>query len=182
MEEVTMELFRREDEEQQSQAARLLGEAFPQAYGEAPEEEVKSILLPDRIAVKAVHKGKLIGLAGAIPQYGHTGWEMHPLVVSKDFRGKGIGGQLLSFLEKEVTTRGGVTLYLGTDDEDGATSLSGVDLFQDPFGKIAEIRNLKGHPYEFYQKVGYTIVGVIPDANGMGKPDIWMAKSLVRSI
>src|SRR5690554_5119917 len=82
MEEVTMELFRREDEEQQSQAARLLGEAFPQAYGEAPEEEVKSILLPDRIAVKAVHKGKLIGLAGAIPQYGHTGWEMHPLVVS----------------------------------------------------------------------------------------------------
>jgi aminoglycoside 6'-N-acetyltransferase I len=36
------------------------------------------------------------------------------------------------------------------------------------------------HPYEFYQKLGYVIVGVIPDANGPGKPDILMAKSLAR--
>ena len=40
----------------------------------------------------------------------------------------------------------------------------------------AEIKNLKGHPYEFYQKVGFVLVGVIPDANGPGKPDIVMAK------
>jgi hypothetical protein len=31
---------------------------------------------------------------------------------------------------------------------------------------------------EFYQKLGYVIVGVIPDANGFGKPDIFMAKRL----
>jgi hypothetical protein len=34
------------------------------------------------------------------------------------------------------------------------------------------------HPNEFYQKLGYEIVGVIPDANGLGKHDILMAKSL----
>jgi hypothetical protein len=45
---------------------------------------------------------------------------------------------------------------------------------------FASIRNLKHHPYEFYQKLGYQIVGVIPDANGPGKPDILMAKSLIR--
>jgi len=43
------------------------------------------------------------------------------------------------------------------------------------------IRNLGRHPYEFYQKLGYVIVGVIPDANGLGKPDILMAKSVARS-
>ena len=43
-------------------------------------------------------------------------------------------------------------------------------------GHLAQIRNLNNHPYEFYQKVGFTIVGVIPDANGFGKPDIMMAK------
>jgi aminoglycoside 6'-N-acetyltransferase I len=37
---------------------------------------------------------------------------------------------------------------------------------------------LRGHPYEFYQKMGFAIVGVMPDANGIGKPDIYMAKRL----
>ncbi len=39
-----------------------------------------------------------------------------------------------------------------------------------------EIRNLHGHPYEFYLKNGFSIVGAVPDANGYGKPDIIMAK------
>jgi aminoglycoside 6'-N-acetyltransferase I len=38
------------------------------------------------------------------------------------------------------------------------------------------IANLRDHSYEFYQKLGFVIVGVIPDANGFGKPDILMAK------
>jgi aminoglycoside 6'-N-acetyltransferase I len=37
-------------------------------------------------------------------------------------------------------------------------------------------KRLVVHPYEFYKKVGFTIVGVLPDANGFGKPDIFMAK------
>jgi aminoglycoside 6'-N-acetyltransferase I len=38
--------------------------------------------------------------------------------------------------------------------------------------------NLRGHPYAFYQKIGFVIVGVMPDANGLGKPDIYMAKRI----
>jgi aminoglycoside 6'-N-acetyltransferase I len=42
--------------------------------------------------------------------------------------------------------------------------------------KVKNIQNFKGHPYEFYQKMGYVITGVVPDANGRGKPDIMMSK------
>jgi hypothetical protein len=31
-------------------------------------------------------------------------------------------------------------------------------------------------PYEFYQKMGFSLVGVMSDANGPGEPDIYMAK------
>lgn len=183
MENVKIEFFRITDHDHRLQAEMLLRDAFPEAY-EKPEKnaeiEVSNILSADRVAIKAVFKEKLIGFTGAIPQYGSTGWELHPLVVAKEYRGRGIGEKLVSFLEKEVSDRGGITIYLGTDDEDGKTSLSGTDLFEETFKKIEEIRNLNHHPFEFYKKIGYSIVGVIPDANGIGKPDIWMAKRIGR--
>ncbi len=113
-------------------------------------------------------------------QYDVTAWELHPLAVRSDYRGRGIGSQLVAALEKEVAARGGVTIYLGTDYEFGQTSLSGTDLYEDTYEKIKNIKNLRKHPYEFYQKIGYKIVGVIPDANGIGKPDIWMAKRVTK--
>jgi aminoglycoside 6'-N-acetyltransferase I len=58
------------------------------------------------------------------------------------------------------------------------TSLSNVDLYENLWEKIKDIRNYKSHPYEFYQKQGYTITGVVPDANGRGKPDILMSKRI----
>jgi len=35
--------------------------------------------------------------------------------------------------------------------------------------------------YEFYQKLGFVIVGVMPDANSFGKPDIYLAKRVGNS-
>jgi aminoglycoside 6'-N-acetyltransferase I len=97
-------------------------------------------------------------------------------VVRVAAQGRGIGRALVTDLEEQVRQRGGLTLTLGTDDQDDMTTLSGVDLYQDTWQHIANIRNLRGHPYEFYQKLGYTITGVVPDANGVGKPDILMSK------
>ena len=85
---------------------------------------------------------------------------------------------MVELLEREVANRGGTTIYLGCDDETGTTSLFGEDLYNDTFGKIENIKNTSGHPFVFYQKLGYKIVGVIPDANGIGKPDILMAKRI----
>jgi len=73
-------------------------------------------------------------------------------------------------------------IYLGSDDETGTTSLYGADLYEDTFGKLASIQNTGGHPFPFYEKLGYKIVGVFPDANGIGKPDIWMAKRIARKM
>ncbi len=69
-----------------------------------------------------------------------------------------------------------MSLRGGLVDEDNMTSLSEVDPYENLWEKIRDIRNLNNHPFEFYQKMGYIITGVVPDANGIGKPDILMAK------
>lgn len=167
------------------QAANLLVEGFkehwPNAWPnmEAALAEVRESLQSHRISRIAVDDDEVVlGWIGAICEYDGHAWEMHPLVVHLDHQGKGIGRALVTDLEGLVRERGGITLYLGTDDEDNMTTLSGTDLYPDVTKHMANVRNLHRHPYEFYQKLGFVIVGVIPDANGLGKPDIIMAKRL----
>lgn len=165
------------------QAAALLVEGFQEHWPNAwPDldsalEEVQESFGADRISRIAVDDaGTVLGWIGGIQQYNGNVWELHPLVVRSDCRGKGVGRSLVADLEERVRERGGLTLWLGTDDEDNMTTLAGVNLYPNVFEHIATIKNLRGHPYEFYQKCGFVIVGVVPDANGPGKPDIYMAK------
>jgi aminoglycoside 6'-N-acetyltransferase I len=138
------------------------------------------MVVPERICRAALDSatGDLLGWIGGIPEYDGNVWELHPLVVRPDMQGYGIGRMLVFDFEAQVRARSGFTIMLGSDDENEMTSLSGVDLYDNPWQYIANIRNLKGHPYEFYQKMGYVITGVIPDANGPGKPDILLSKSV----
>lgn len=160
------------------EAAGLLAEAFPGAYGNSAENEMEQILETDRIALVAIHENHVVGLIGAIPQYGTTGWELHPLVVHNNMRNQHIGKALVAALEEEIVKQGGITIYLGTDDENNRTSLYGSNLYHKTYEKIRAIQNVEKHPYSFYEKAGYKIVGIIPDANGLGKPDIIMSKKV----
>jgi len=169
------------------QAAVLLVESFREHWPDAwPDmdgalKEVQESLGVGRVSRAAVdEKGRVLGWIGGISQYDGQVWELHPLVVHPDHRGKGIGRALVADLEERVRERGGLTLWVGTDDEDNMTTLSGVDLYPHVLEHLAKIRNLRGHPYEFYQKLGFVIVGVMPDANGVGKPDIYLAKRVPR--
>lgn len=156
---------------------------WPNAWPDmdAALEEVQESFAPGRISRIAVDDdGTVLGWVGAISQYDGNAWELHPLVVRLDHRGKGIGRALVVDLEAQVWNRGGMTIYLGTDDEDNMTTLANTDLYPNVVEHIVNIRNLRRHPYEFYQRMGYVIVGVIPDANGYGKPDIIMAKRVGR--
>lgn len=165
------------------QAAQLLLDAFREHWSLAwPTlgdglDEVREMLEAERICRVATDEdGNLLGIIGGIPQYDGHVWELHPLAVQPNMQGQGIGRSLVEDFEKQVRQRGGLTITLGTDDEDSMTSLSGVDLYENTWERIQNIRNLKGHPFEFYRKMGYVITGVVPDANGRGKPDILMSK------
>jgi aminoglycoside 6'-N-acetyltransferase I len=140
-------------------------------------EEVRDLFRPGHVGRMAVDaQGTILGVIGAQPHYYGHAWELHPLAVHPEHQRKGIGRALVADLEERVRERGALTLFLGTDDEDDQTTLSGVDLYPNPLEHLDRIRNLRGHAYEFYQKLGFVIVGVMPDANGWGKPDIFMAK------
>jgi aminoglycoside 6'-N-acetyltransferase I len=142
-------------------------------------EEIQELFEPGCISRVAVdEQGTVLGLIGGRPHYYGHAWELHPLAVRPEHQRKGIGRALVADLEQRVRERGALTLFLGTDDEDDQTTLSAVDLYPNPLQHLARIRNLRGHPYEFYQKMGFVIVGVMPDANGWGKPDIFMAKRI----
>ena len=165
------------------QVAALLVEGFrdfaPTAWPTlaSARAEVYESFQPERVSRIALDDDDMVlGWIGGVAQYrGHV-WELHPLVVKATEQGHGIGRALVHDLEAHVIGYGGHTITLGTDDEDNRTSLSGVNLYPNVADHIQQVRNLRGHPFEFYQKLGFVITGIIPDANGPGKPDIIMCK------
>lgn len=171
------------NEDMISQTASILFEAFSDSWTNIQEalEEVHECSSTDRISRVAVNdEMKVLGWIGGRSMHSGNVWELHPLVVDSRYRGQRIGSALVKDFEEQVRIRGGITVWLGSDDENESITLSGIDVYPDVLKHIAGIRNLKRHPYEFYQRLGYTIVGIMPDANGFGKPDIYMAKRVGR--
>ena len=180
--------FPADDQNLIEQAAQILVEAFKDHWPDAwptvedAKEEVEAFAAEDRISRFAVgDDGTLLGWIGGIEMYDGKVWELHPLAVRPSAQGQGIGRALVEDLEAQVALRGGLTLWLGSDDENRMTSLGGIDLYPNPLEHLARIKNLRRHPYEFYQKLGFVISGVMPDANGFGKLDIFMAKRVAQN-
>ena len=168
------------------QTAALLHEAFrgrTASWQKLPSARADVIASCDADKISRVWvdgSGTVQGWIGGMPTYDGRVWEIHPLVVAESARRRGIGRALVEDLERLAERRGALTLWAGSDDEHGETSLSGVDLYADIPAALQDIRNLKGHPYEFYLRLGFRIAGVLPDANGRGKPDIFLAKRVGR--
>jgi aminoglycoside 6'-N-acetyltransferase I len=163
--------------------ASMLVDSFKEHWPEAwPDldsalETVNESFGPERISRVAVDdSGAALGWIGANGAYEGRVWELHPLAVRTDAQGQGIGRALVEDLEGQVSARGGLTLWLGSDDEDQMTSIGGIDVYPQPLEHLRKLKNLRRHPFEFYQKLGFVVVGVMPDANGFGKPDIFLAK------
>jgi aminoglycoside 6'-N-acetyltransferase I len=91
---------------------------------------------------------------------------------------QGHGRRLVRDVERLARAAGALTMQLGTSDTTAATSLSGVDLYDDTFGRLAGLVARRPHAVEFWRRVGYRVVGVVPDAEGPGMPSITLARRL----
>lgn len=181
---LTIKDLRPEDETTVRGIADFMVESFAHIPGfcmtrDEALAQIRSSFAPGRISRVALdEQGRPVGWIGGIESYHGHAYELHPLVVKPAAQRRGIGRALVADLEEEARRRGATMMHLGTDDEFGGTSLYGADLYPDVLSHARTIRNLRNHPFEFYQKCGYAIVGILPDANGPGMPDILMAKRL----
>ncbi len=165
-----------------AEAARILREALPSptAYkelGEAESEVAEVISNPERFGLAALHGGLLVGWVGAVRGYSHS-LELHPMVIDPAFQDQGVGRALVEALESRARAEGYLALWLGADDDFGGTSLAGAELFPGILAKAAALTATRRHPLGFYQRLGFEVAGLIPDANGPGKPDILLSKPL----
>jgi len=143
---------------------------------EEASQEVQEALKPGKICLAAYSdSGEMLGWIGGQYYYARV-WELHPLAVDPNHQRKNIGRSLVIALEKRVVEAGGLTIFLGTDDEFGGTNLFGRELYPDVLAEALRLESVADHPFVFYQKMGFVVTGLVPDANGIGKPDILMCK------
>src|SRR6185503_19912004 len=123
--------FTRENERILQQAAQLLVDAFGEHWPEAwptledGMKEIQEMLDEERICRIAIDDERnLLGIIGGIPQYDGHVWELHPLAIQPNMQSRGIGRALVMDFEEQVRLRGGLTIVLGSDDENNMTSLS----------------------------------------------------------
>jgi aminoglycoside 6'-N-acetyltransferase I len=168
---------------QREDAAAILVRALahvPSAWrdlSEARREVATFFNNRERLAIAAVEGSRVVGWVGAI-FHSAGGWELHPMVVDPSDQGRGCGKLLVEALEDRAGKANVCTLWLGTDDDFGGTSLFGKDLYPNVLASLQQLEVRAGHPYTFYQRLGYSVVGVLPDVDGPGKHDILMAKRI----
>ena len=180
---------------QRAQAAQMLTDEIPLGWPTLAdaEKEVHCWLNPGECGtpdckwsgdrkttfLAVVENGEVVGWCGILPSYSGRVFELHPLVVRRDWQRKGVGAMLVEALSETARKQGGLTLWLGADDEKpgGETSLANADLYDNLPKRIREF-NPGTHQAAFYRKIGFEVIGVMPDANGIGKPDIFLAKRL----
>lgn len=141
-------------------------------------EEVAESLDHDGISCILLDQKQVVAWISAQPQFNGRVVEIHPLIVATTHQRQGLGRRMVNHVGTWAREQGALTLWLSTSDETDATSLSGCDLYANPASAIAQFHQTAPHPCGFWQKLGFRIVGVLPDAEGPGKPSIMLAKPL----
>lgn len=144
---------------------------------DAARTEIADALAPGKIARVLLDGDVPLGWVAASHDWGCV-WELHPLIVAVEHQRCGHGRRLVREIEQLAAAAGALTMTLGTSDTTGATSLAGVDLYDDTFARLTGIEARQPHAFEFWRRIGYQIVVVVPDAEGPGEPSISLARRL----
>lgn len=128
----------------------------------------------NRVLVDA--EAQPIGWIGVIPVNHGRIWEIHPLVVSLLMQKRGYGRMLVTEVQRLAKSHEVLGLLAGTSDETGATPLYQIDLYVDPLKAMAALTGTEDHPVGFWMRLGFKVVGIVPDADGRGRPGISLAK------
>ena len=169
-------------------AIAAVGAVFRRAFDNAPftSDEIVRRIIDAGFAHGGLNRiaqrdDRIVGWYMASCWVGGGNINVHWLAVDPDAQRQGIGAALLDDAAEVGRERGAATLMLSAGDEhpDRAfTNLGRRDIWDDPLGALAEVRTLEPHPLDFYLKHGFTVCGVIPDANGPGKPEIYLARPI----
>jgi aminoglycoside 6'-N-acetyltransferase I len=167
---------------------KLISEFLPECFkkyaptwlpdNEACLNQIYSSLDSDRVSRVVLNEDDHpIGWIGAVAD--EDTWEIHPIAVSPHHQRSGIGRLLVADIENLAREAGAVSVWAGTSDETNSTSFSRVDLYKEPAKAFENIEAPEDHPVNFWLKAGYSVVGVLPDEEGLGKPGIHLARRIV---
>ena len=102
------------------------------------------------------------------------------LVAVHPARGRqGVGRTLVMAAEERMRAAGCVTMLTTVGDTRGRTNLYGLDVTEDAPHLLASFRCHIDHPAGFFLRVGYRLVGILPDAYGPGKHDFTLARRII---
>lgn len=145
----------------------------------ACREEVQESFDPGRRSRVLLEDGRPAGWVGAIED--DHNWEIHPIAVAAFAQRRGYGLRLVNDVLALAGEAGAVAVWAGTSDETGSTSFSELDLYTHPAAAFGPWTAHPEHPVNFWFKTGFSLVGVMPDDEGLGKPGLHFAKRIAVS-
>jgi aminoglycoside 6'-N-acetyltransferase I len=130
-----------------------------------------------RLARVAIDEDESVaGWIGAVRDEGGSSWRVDLIAVKVARQRQGVGTALLADLEDRVAALGGLALWARLADRDASTTLGATELYPEVLTSASRLESSAGHPFQFFTKAGFRIAGVLPDASGLGCPDILLVK------
>lgn len=141
--------------------------------------EVRESFEPERRSRVLVEDGQAVAWIGAFED--EHAWEIHPIAVAPGAQRNGYGLRLVDDVIELARAAGAVSVWAGTSDETGSTSFSALDLYANPAAAFGPWTAHPEYPVNFWFKTGFSLVGVLPDDEGLGKPGLHFARRIVEA-